>query len=91
MNNDTSAEREGEEICHCICCWEVEGRVSVVCSFVKGIIIPQNTGDVVDLSETIIRFVSGYREVSQIPRLQEELISHKLGFDKLTSSYVSVV
>jgi hypothetical protein len=69
MHNDTRAEGKGEEVCHGIGGWEVQGRVIIVSFEIECIVDFEDSADVVGVPVAVEGLVGGYGEVGKHPRL----------------------
>lgn len=71
VNNDAGGQRKREKVSHGVGSREVKGGVGKICRFVEAVIWGEDTCNVVDVTKAIEGAVGRYREVRELPGLEE--------------------
>lgn len=70
MHNDTSTQHESEEVGHSMCDREVQGGIVVAGGGVEGIVMSEDAGNAVNVTELVARLIGGNWEVCEFPGLK---------------------
>ena len=70
MHKNARHQRESEQVCHGVGCWEVKWGIRGIGGLVESIICLKNEGDVIRIAETIVWSIGRNGEMGHFPGLK---------------------